>query len=262
MRRTFAFTLASVLVLGMVCIPIHFIEGAVVQSEDSLPTIRIQPDNVTLREGEIFTVSIIIENIPADPGMMGVQFKISWDPTILTALNMTEVMFHLVTPPSEWINIWELLNVINNSVGYLSYVNLWKSPYYAIDGGYAPISGNYTLAIVTLQALNGGSTALHFSWVDVVDFDARTVICSSDRLSEYTPLFSSLIVDGHVKVWNLKEDINVDGVVDLFDATLVSAHFGLNEGEPDWDAKVDINGDGTIDIFDVIAVAQKFGESI
>jgi len=262
MRRTFAFTLASVLVLGMVCIPIHFIEGAVVQSEDPLPTVCIRPENITLREGETFSVSIIIANIPADPGMIGVQFKMSWDPTVLKALNMTEVMFHLVTPPSEWFNIWGIKNVVDNSVGYVFYAYVWVDPYRAINEGYAPISGNYTLATVTLQALSQGSTTLHFYEVAVGDENGRAVIVSADMLSDYTPLFSSIIIDGHVKAWNLKEDINVDGVVDLFDATLLGVHFGLNAGEPDWDAKVDINGDGTIDIFDMIAVAQKFGESI
>ena len=52
------------------------------------------------------------------------------------------------------------------------------------------------------------------------------------------------------------EDLNLDGVVDLFDLVHVASQFGL-EG----DHTGDVNGDGTVDLFDLVRVASHFGET-
>lgn len=173
---------------------------AVVQNNDSLPTLRLQPENATVKKGAVFSVDVVIENMPADHGMGGVQFMVNWDPTILTALNMTEVMFHNVTPPSEWNNIWELANEVNSSA--VSYAYTWQDQNQAIDGGYSPIFGNYTLATVELEALDVGSTTLHFSNVIVSDPNAQVLICTPDLINSsfLNPLLTSLIIDGNLNV--------------------------------------------------------------
>jgi hypothetical protein len=50
-------------------------------------------------------------------------------------------------------------------------------------------------------------------------------------------------------------DVNFDGVVDIFDVNLVSAHWG--EAGPTADA----NGDGTVDIFDVNLISAHWTPS-
>ena len=176
------------------CGPVH--------NKDPLPTptVRIQPENAIVRNGTVFSADVIIENIPANPGMVGVQFMISWDPTVLNALNMTDVMFHNVTPTSEWDNIWAIRNEINNTAGFVLYAYTWLDGTQARNGGYSPISGNHTLATITLQAMEAGSATLNFSDLVVGDPNAQPLICSPDQT--YTPELPSLIIDGNVRVFS------------------------------------------------------------
>lgn len=236
------------------------------ENVNAIPTVRIEPANLTVKRGMTFSVSVIIENIPADPGMVGVQFIMSWDPTVLHALNMTEVMFHNVTPQSERGNIWEIRNTFNNTAGYALYAYTVYDLLGATDGGYLPISGNHTLATATMEAMEAGSTHLRLSDLIVgyyiwSDFQAKVLMCSSDMLRKYSPLLPSVIMDTQILVSpGMREDINGDGAVDLFDALLLAQHFGSKQGDTTWDPSMDMNSDGQLDIFDLIALTRKYGK--
>ena len=54
-------------------------------------------------------------------------------------------------------------------------------------------------------------------------------------------------------------DINNDGIVDIFDALILSAAFGSSPGDPNWNLDADIKPDGIIDIFDAITLSGVFG---
>jgi hypothetical protein len=224
---------------------------------DLVPTLRLLPENVTVRKGDVFSVSVVLDNIPLDPGMAGIQFAINWNQTVLNALNMTEVLFHDVTPVSEWDNIWEIRNVVNNTEGSIFYAYTWQDGTKAREGGYSPISGNHTLATVTFEAVEAGSTVLHFSDLVAGDPDGLLLISMPD--DPRTPILSSLIIDGAVRVPAASTgDVNEDGVVDLFDALLFAQHFGSKQGDLNWDSFFDLNHDGEVDVFDVIALARAF----
>jgi len=116
--------------------------------------------NQTLVSGTTFNVTVRVANIPADPGLVGVEFNVTWDPTILKGVAMQEIMFHQVTPSDQWNNIWALTNdVANNSVAYAyTFQNIGN----AETGGYAPINGSHTVANITLKVVGVGKCPLHF----------------------------------------------------------------------------------------------------
>jgi hypothetical protein len=58
----------------------------------------------------------------------------------------------------------------------------------------------------------------------------------------------------------LTGDINRDGIVDIFDAILLSGSYNAVLGGPRWNANADFNFDGIVDIYDAIILANNFGK--
>ena len=56
-------------------------------------------------------------------------------------------------------------------------------------------------------------------------------------------------------------DVNIDGVVDIFDVVTVSIAFGSTPLDPNWNVAADLNNDDVVDIFDVVTVASNFGSN-
>ena len=160
-------------------------------------------ESMTVEKDEIFTVGVLIENIPEDHGCAGIEFNLTWDSGILKALNMTEIMFHSVTPPEEHDNIWKLRHeVLNQSFAYYAYC--WQDLNRAIEEGYAPVWGNHTLATITFKAVDTGSATLHLSLVKMGDSEPQPTVRSVDEPQAggriWTALLNYVLVDCKVNV--------------------------------------------------------------
>ena len=104
-------------------------------------------------------------------------------------------------------------------------------------------SGDGTLATLTFEF-----TAVKKSTVTLSQ--SRLI----NRAGEDLPhLLSLALVVGRP---SLREDVNLDGVVNILDLTLVAASFGKQTRE-----REDINGDGVVDIVDLVRVAGALGNA-
>jgi uncharacterized delta-60 repeat protein len=56
-------------------------------------------------------------------------------------------------------------------------------------------------------------------------------------------------------------DLNGDGVVNVSDLSLVTAHFGQSTSDAAWDQRADANGDGVVNVADLTRVTSSFGQS-
>jgi hypothetical protein len=93
--------------------------------------------------GSSFLVNVSVANITM---LAGIQFTLSWDPTLLKCNTVTDVFFNdpLITMPSDIPgNINAIKKTINNAAGTVSYAYTW------LDGGAAQAAG-YDPANITL----------------------------------------------------------------------------------------------------------------
>jgi hypothetical protein len=122
----------------------------------------LKVEDVALVPNTKFNVSVRIDDIPASPGLAGVQFRLTWDPNLLNCTRIQEILFHSVTPEDSWSNIWSIQLKYNNTGGYADYAQTWQDIATGIADGYAPISGNQIVANLTFNVRAVGKCALHF----------------------------------------------------------------------------------------------------
>lgn len=226
------------------------------KAQDEVVLVRMDPVSLTVNEGELFNITVHIDNVPTDQNFTGVQFKIAWDPTVLNAVNMTEVLFNSVTPPGEEGNIWQLSYTV--AAGYVEYGYTWMDYTSAYELGYAPLSGNHTLAIITLNATTTGLTTLDFSVLKISGYDPETMwsIKYVDYPKKPLPENYSLI-ESPITVGNPPPTITIMSPQNTtYSETPVNLTFTLSEPE-DWigysldgQANKTITGNTTINISD------------
>ena len=213
--------------------------------EDETVTMRVLPVNVTVKLGQPFSVNVTFENIlntMPDNGVVGCEFNLTWNSSILTGVSMQDIAFHAAAQNDSW-NIWGIKNEI--SIGSAHYAYTWKDDGRALSQGYTPFIGNGTWASITFVSVGSGETDLHLS---------------SIVLGSMTLLIVGVGVDGKVSVAKMfAGDINQDGTVNSVDAGVLSAAFGSALHDSDWNPNADINNDGVVDILDAIILANNFG---
>jgi hypothetical protein len=207
--------------------------------------VRAIPENITVKLGQRFCMNITFDDLPFSPyiGVYGCEFNITWNASVLQAVEMEEIAFHTGTPRIEWDNIWRMKHLIFNDS--LVYIYTWKDLQRAESQGYAPLRDNGTWASITFVSLASGETALHFSKLEI---------------GSATDIILGSAVDGKVAVTDiLIGDINQDKTVDSVDANMLSVAFGSVPCDSHWNSDADINDDNIVDIYDALILANSFG---
>ena len=170
--KAFSRTILSLFLVGMLVFTssLDFTFSPAQASETTV--IRVSPLYIEMLQNTLFNVSILIDNVPEDPGVAGVEFKLTWNSSILNGVSMEEVLFSDI-PLGEEDNIWQLKHEFSAGQVWYAYTYLDQSR--AIEGGYLPKSGNGTLAIITFNSIAPGETDLHFSQSIIGDLYANPV---------------------------------------------------------------------------------------
>ena len=133
----------------------------------SAPPVKIYVDpsqiiNQALVPTTTFNVSVKVDNIPdSTSGAVGVQFVLTWNSSVLNGVSMEEVFFHSTTPESELSNLNRVSQKVTAS--NVSYAYTYYDVQEAVSGGYAPVSGNHTIANITLRVVGVGKCSLQLS---------------------------------------------------------------------------------------------------
>lgn len=154
MGRICSLVLVSILVSSvfMILMPIHSVAAE---------PVRVYFDPSTIVDpSTFFNVSAKVDSVQ---DLAGIQLWLTWDPSLLHAVNMTDVVFHETVPQSESDNIWRLQNNIDNFAGTARYAYTYINLTRALELGYCPFSGNFTIFVILFQVRRVGNCTLHFT---------------------------------------------------------------------------------------------------
>ena len=177
--------------------------------------------------GDTFTFNIHAENIS---DLAGWQFDVTFDPTALEAIDVTEGDFLKTDGAGTFFQG----GTIDNAAGKIGGLSAAR---FSLQGA----SGIGTLVKVRFKAKSAGETELTLPNLQFGSTTGSSISASPPPI--------------HITVQErlTPGDVNRDGVVSILDLILVAQQLG-NRVPPD--SPVDINGDGVVNIFDIVPIAQ------
>lgn len=136
-----------------------------------------------------------------------------------------------------------------------------------MNGGYAyspewTASFTITLSILVSQSATS-KPAVELSSDGTYDFSFRFPFAGAS-IGNYTVYASSQYyftqVKGNVSfTLFVMGDVNGDGIVDIYDAILLSNAYNSTPDKPNWNPRADFNNDNIVDIYDAIILASHYG---
>ena len=197
--------------------------------------VRIVPSARRINLGEEFAVDVFVESVI---DLRGFEFDLQWtNPDVLTFVTVTKFrtifgesgIGHQPTEPPDQIN------------GIYKDVSAAKT-------GASGITGSGIMLGASFRAKAVGLSKIQLQNLILVDSNEEQIDCEIHELK--------VIVEDPVRPW----DVNADGVVNIFDLSIVVRSIGQLI-PTHLDIYPDVNGDGVIDLNDVALVSSHFGES-
>ena len=189
------------------------------------------PDT-TIHIGDTFSVQLNAENLT---DLAGWQFDVSFDPTLLEAIEVSEGDLLKTDGGTTFFQ----KGTIDNAAGKITGLR-------SVQLGGNGVTGTGTLLSLTFSAKTSGETQLALR-----NFNFGSITGEAIAVEPYDAFIT-------ISEQLTLGDINRDGQVNVLDMILVARYFG---GSATANPRVDLNQDGTINILDLIIVAQHLGES-
>jgi hypothetical protein len=222
------------------------------------PVLKVEPSVVRAQMvNKNVTVNVTISNLWQGWNVVCVEFRLSYNSTLLKVVNVEEGPYFKAYAPYGTFFIYYLEDdecgphvlvgnlIMPNGTGY------WAPPF---------PSGGGTIAMITFEVIYQEMS---------LDPDSAPPLTCDLRLFNKIDMF---LVDEDIELvpCNLQGgiyevyatsicDINGNYYVGGDDITAVARHFGTRPGDPRWNPRCDINGNGYIGGDDIVLVAKRFG---
>jgi len=233
------------------------------------PWLEVKPNYYMTKSMETFNVSVLLNDITPDKRLVGVQFGLSYNTTLLEVVAVTEGPFlknttwapfgtlftYFIEPDGVYgphVLVSDL--ILPNATGH------WN----VFPNGAGLTEPEREIATITFRGIYPqGTCALVLIRVELTDDKANAITTAPSK-------------DGYYDIWPLLSDVNRDKRVDIRDVVFLARAFGSIVGDSRWNPRYDLvlrednlyrdrNGaNERTDIRDVTEsiVKSEFGKSI
>jgi hypothetical protein len=225
------------------------------------PVLKVEPSIVRAQiVDKTVTVNVTINNLWRDWNVVGVQFRLSYNSTLLEVVNVTEGPFM-----KQFGNTWFFVYIEEPWGGWPEHVLVGIVLQPNSTGQWTTFPyGSGTLATITFKiiyqekVLDPDSTPP--LTCDLMLFDKRDLFLVDNEGARIPCSLESGVYEiypAHLC------DISGDNYVGVDDVVCVAEHFGADPVyRPErWDPACDLNNDNYVGVDDIVTVAENFGWS-
>jgi hypothetical protein len=192
-----------------------------------------------------------------------------FSPAITLGEANTQYTVKLMVNFAKDLHTWQMRMWFNNS--HIEVLNMYEGDFLAGQPQGTQWQTTYRSSYVVCGSSTTGSGVKGVTGAGWLASIVINVTASGDSLLNMTDpyggtyMLDSLLIDIPSSVVNGEvvqpwvEDINLDGIVNIFDLVLVAINWGKSGGDIN-PPEADVDGSGTVDITDLSMVALKYGQ--
>ncbi|MHA2315956.1 MAG: cohesin domain-containing protein [Candidatus Hermodarchaeia archaeon] len=182
-------------ILLMICLSLASVRVSTAQES---VTLEVQPDTyAAIHLGETFDINVTISNVTADLKLIGVEFKLRYNVTLLSVVNVTEGPF--MKDPSWAFNGTYFLGPKIKEDYVL--VGILLMPHEVVGNYTAFPEGSGTLATITFNVIMGAPSSCDLQLVDTKLSNTQMEPISHSPLHGYYEFALSRTIH-HIIVWD------------------------------------------------------------
>lgn len=217
------------------------------------PLMEVEPSTYTAKAlNQTFTMNITLNNITPGLKLVGFEFKLSYNTTLLQIVSVKNGTFleSFAGPPNRGV-LYYGPYYGSNYVLFAGFIlpdvnGIWHAPF---------PSGNGTVATITFRVIYQPYGLQNpTNYCNLTLFDTKLADFQANPIPHGVQNGSYGIVPTPLG------DLNFDGTVDIYDAIVFATSFGTRPSDLHWNPYADLNKDGIIDIYDAIIMGNHFGE--
>ena len=218
------------------------------------PYLKVEPEPVEIGLlNKVFFINVTINDVDVHQRLIGLQFRLCYDPTLIEFINATEGPFMKDPSWNLYGTYFIYVNETNGFYGPHVIVGIMLYPNSTGHWNAFP-NGSGTIATLCFQAIS------QEKGLEKPPLSCELSLCDTIMIDDDIVDIPHAVQDSVYYMYPTNiGDVNSDGKVDIKDVALVSDTFGEFPGRPRWNPECDVNGDGKIDTKDVAIVSKNFG---
>ena len=232
-------------------------KSAVVRIGPSAALIKVEPPTYQAKRlNETFSVNITINDLSVCWRVIGIQFKLNYNDTLLEVVDVIEGPF--MKQFGDTLFYW-----VDDVPPVLVCVVLWPK-FDGEENAYWDVfaEGSGTIATIIFRAKYQFQTKLGleeppaFCTLELSGIVDIILIDDDDKTVPHT------VTHGYYEILPTPlGDVNFDGLVDMKDVTALIRAFGVALSHPRWNPQCDLNNDGIVDLKDITIVLRNYGKT-
>jgi hypothetical protein len=160
-------------------------------------TVQIVPSTENVNPGEQFYANVTISGVNVEHDLVGIEFQIKWNTTLLTGIKMELPQGHIFQAAQDDGNLWIIKKAMNDTMhpDTAWYYVTCSDLAVGYNGGYLPLTGSGVICKITFNATSTpGNSALYFTQMPPTNVKVKLANGQAVQITDYTIIDSAITV--------------------------------------------------------------------